>query len=62
MHNDVRSSGSNFIKIGVNLKELWHLQCNGSNIGSDLRDLDPDAHLDFGSGPNYMDLTQLQPT
>ena len=56
------SSGSNFIEIGVNLKELWHLQCSGSNIGSDLRDLDPDAHLDPGFGSKHMESTQLQPT
>ena len=57
----LESSGSNFIEIGVNLKELWHLQCSGSNLGAESRDLDPDAHSDLGFGSNYKDSTQHQP-
>ena len=38
-----------------------HLQCSGSNIRADLRDLDPDAHLDLGFGSKHMESIQLQP-
>ena len=38
-----------------------HLQCNGSDLGADLEDLDPDAYLDLGFGSKHIDSTQLQP-
>ena len=43
------------------MKELWHLQCSGSNFGAKLKDLDPNAHLDFGFGSKHLEIHSSNP-